>query len=56
MIYLLMIFVGVSGYYTLSYGITILKEDKNLLGGIATITLAILSTISTIYFIFANQI
>ncbi len=44
MIYLLMLFMLLSGYYTFTFGISQIK-GKNRLGGFSTIVIAVFGTI-----------
>lgn len=39
------------GYYTITYGINVWKNEKNVLGGAAVIALSTLSTLVSIIFI-----
>lgn len=55
MLFIVLIFVLVCGWYTLTYGMTILIKEKNKLGGIAVIAVAILSTIMPIAVMLMKQ-
>jgi ABC-type maltose transport system permease subunit len=55
MIYILACFMLTSGYYTLTYGISIYKEDSNKLGGYASIAVAVLGTLLPIIILFLKQ-
>jgi hypothetical protein len=55
MAYIVSVFIIISGYYTLTYGITIYLKDKNKLGGFATMALALISTILPILMIFMKR-
>ena len=48
-------FVLICGWYTLTYGMTILINEKNKLGGIAVISVAILSTFISIGVMFLKM-
>lgn len=45
MIYLLLVLMAGSGYYTFTYGISLWRDDKNKLGGFAAAALAVVATI-----------
>ncbi|MCX7711175.1 MAG: hypothetical protein N2484_15160 [Clostridia bacterium] len=45
MIIVLTLLVLCSGYYTFTYGVNLWREDKNRLGGIGTVFIAVLGTI-----------
>jgi hypothetical protein len=51
MIYLVIVFVLIVNYYTLTYGVNVWKNEKNTMGGFAVIFLAILSTAASIIFL-----
>lgn len=55
MIYLVLIFVLICGWYTFTYGMTIFIKENNKLGGIAVIGVAILSTIMPIAVMFMQR-
>lgn len=55
MIYILACFILASGYYTLTYGISIYKEDNNKLGGSAAIAVALAGTLIPIIILFIKQ-
>lgn len=55
MIYLLSFFMLIAGYYTLSYGISLYQDEGNLLGGVATIGIALIGTIIPIIVLFIKQ-
>ena len=55
MVYIITIPILLSGYYTYTYGLTLLREDKNKLGGFAVIIFDILSTIGTITVLFIKN-
>ena len=50
MIYLVILFILIANYYTLTYGINVWKNEKNTMGGFAIIFLVILSTVAPIIF------
>ncbi|HEY9061447.1 MAG TPA: hypothetical protein VIO64_13215 [Pseudobacteroides sp.] len=52
MIYLLIILCVAIGYYTCTYGVFILKNEKNMLAAIGTILLAVISTVVSIIVLF----
>lgn len=45
MIYLFILFIFGCGYYTLTYGMSLWKEDNNKLGAVAAIAFAVVGTI-----------
>ncbi len=45
MIYIFMLFMLGSGYYTFTYGISLWRDDKNKLGGFAVAVFAVIGTI-----------
>ncbi len=45
MIYLLIPFLLAVGYYTCSYGVFIMKKEKNILAAVGTIALGIIGVI-----------
>ncbi|PYG87397.1 uncharacterized protein DUF3953 [Ruminiclostridium sufflavum DSM 19573] len=45
MLFILSFFIICSGYYTLTFGINMWKQDNNKLGGFGAIFLALISTI-----------
>jgi hypothetical protein len=51
MIYLVITLILISGYYTLTYGISVWKNENNALGGMAVITLATLATVISVIFL-----
>jgi hypothetical protein len=55
MIYVLAILILASGYYTLTYGLNLLKEDNNILGGCAVIVLTAVSTLLPIIILFIDR-
>jgi hypothetical protein len=54
-LFIIPIFVLICGWYTLTYGMTIFIKEKNKLGGIAVIALAILSTIMPVAVMFIKR-
>lgn len=55
MVYLLAFFMLASGYYTLSYGISLYQEEDSRLGGVAAISIALIGTITPIIVLFMKQ-
>lgn len=55
MVYLLAFLMLLAGYYTVSYGVTLYKEEDNRLGGAATVVIALLGTITPIIILFMRQ-
>lgn len=53
--YLLSLFIIVCGYYVLTYGIYQWREEKNKLGSIGTIIIAVLGTITPIIILFIKR-
>ena len=45
MIYLFMLFMLCCGYYTVTYGMSLWKDDNNKLGAIAVIAFAVVGTV-----------
>lgn len=54
MLYLFSFFMLCSGYYTLTYGISLWKKDNNKLGGFGTILLALAGTVIPIIVLLAK--
>ena len=52
MIYILSLFIVCAGYYTLTFGITMWKQENNKLGGLGAVILAIIGTIVPIIVLF----
>lgn len=52
MIYLLNLFFIAIGYYTYTYGLFILKKEKNLLAATGTVFLAVVGTLAPIIVLF----
>ena len=50
--YVFTIFMLGCGYYTLTYGVSQWKNEKNKLGGSATIALAVVGTVASIIALF----
>lgn len=51
MIYIIILFLLLVGYYTITYGINIWISEKNKLGGTAVMTLSVLAVVITISFL-----
>jgi hypothetical protein len=45
----------ITGYYTLTYGISLWKDDKNRLGAVGAVLIAIIGTVAPIAFLFINR-
>lgn len=52
MLYIFSIFMLLAGYYSLTYGISLWKDDDNKLGGLGAIIIAIIGTIAPIVVMF----
>lgn len=50
--YLFMFFMLCCGYYSLSYGVSLWTKDRNRLGGIAMIFLAVFGTVIPVFVMF----
>lgn len=48
MIYVFILFMLGCGFYTLTYGVSLIRDDKNKLGGIAVSVYAVTATIAPI--------
>lgn len=55
MIYVLVLFIICSGYYTLTFGIYMWKQENNSLGGFGAISLAVIGTIAPIIVLFIKR-
>lgn len=44
-----------AGYYSLTYGVSLWRDDKKRLGSIGTILIAIFGTLVPIVFMFINR-
>lgn len=55
MMYIFMLFMLATGYYTLTYGISMFRDDKNKLGGIATMIFVVVGTIAPIIVMLIKQ-
>lgn len=55
MIYIVAIFILCSGYYTMTYGINLWKNEKNKLGGLGAIFLSIVGSVFPIFFLFSKS-
>lgn len=55
MIYVLSLFIICSGYYTLTFGITMWKQENNRLGGFGAVSLAVLGTIVPLLVMFIKH-
>jgi hypothetical protein len=52
MIYIASLFILCSGYYTLTYGISLWKDENNKLGGFGVSLLAVIGTVVPIIVLF----
>lgn len=48
MIHIFTVLMLCAGYYTLTYGLSLWRDDKNKLGGAATIIIAVIGTIAPV--------
>ncbi len=55
MIYIFTFFMLCAGYYTLTYGVSLWKDDKNKLGGAGTVIIAIVGTIAPIVVMYMKR-
>lgn len=55
MIYILFLFIIVSNYYTLTYGVYLWKNENNKLGSVGTIAIAVIGTIVPILVVFIKR-
>ncbi len=52
MIYLLAVFMLLAGFYSMTYGISLWKDDKKKLGSIGVIVLSVVGTLLPLAFMF----
>jgi hypothetical protein len=55
MIYILMIFMLLAGYYSLTYGVSLWRDDNKRLGSVGAILIAVLGTIIPIVFLYLKR-
>lgn len=55
MIYIFTLFMLLTGYYALTYGISLWKEDKNKLSGFGAVAIAVIGTIIPIIVLFLKR-
>lgn len=55
MIYVLTLFMLGAGYYTLTFGINLWKNEKNKLGGFGAVALAVIGTIVPLIVMFIKR-
>ncbi len=55
MIYILMLFMLFAGYYGLTYGVSLWRDDNKRLGSVGAILLSVLGTIIPIVFLYLRK-
>ncbi len=55
MAYILMIFMLMAGYYSLTYGVSLWRDDRLILGSIGVIVISVLGTTIPIIFLFIKR-
>lgn len=55
MIYIFISFMLLTGYYALTYGISLWKEDENKLGGFGAMAAAVIGTVIPIVVLFIKR-
>ena len=55
MVYILIIFMLLAGYYSLTYGVSLWRDDQKILGSIGVILISVLGTIIPIVFLIIKR-
>ncbi|OPX45911.1 hypothetical protein CLHUN_03840 [Ruminiclostridium hungatei] len=55
MIYVLALFMLMAGYYSLTYGISLWRDDRKRLGSVGVILISVLGTLIPIAFMFMRR-
>ncbi len=55
MVYVMMIFMLMAGYYSLTYGVSLWRDDRKILGSIGVIMISVVGTIIPIVFLIIKR-